>query len=345
MKTSEFDYDLPPDLIAQHPPPERTDARMMIVRRGSQTITHGKVTDLPRILESGDLLVVNDTKVIPSRLYGTKIRSGGRVEVLLLEEMSPGMWKAMCRMSGRVRPGISLDVAQGMVTATVVSVGDAGEVVLDVKSHGDLQEVLENHGMLPLPPYIKRPGGPIPEDRIRYQTVYANKPGAVAAPTAGLHFTPRIFAELESRGMSRVSVTLHVGAGTFKPVKSDEVDDHVMESERYSIPGETAAAIRKTRDRGGRVIGVGTTTVRALESGFLSHGGIVECSGRTSLFIKEPFQFRVVDAILTNFHLPRSTLLMMISAFAGRDLVRRAYSEAVCEKYRFYSYGDCMLVL
>lgn len=345
MKTSAFDYDLPPGLIAQHPPPERTDARMMIVRRAPGTIEHAAVTDLPLVLRAGDLLVVNDTRVIPARLHGTKTDSLGHAEILLLEEIEPGKWTALCRMSGRVRPGMRLELAGGKIAAAILAVNPGGEIVISVTSARPVLEILDEEGLTPLPPYIRRPHGPVAGDRARYQTVYANAPGAVAAPTAGLHFTDELLAELAGHGILRANVTLHVGAGTFKPVKSENVEEHVMDFERYSVPENTAELVCRTRKGGGRVVAVGTTTVRVLETAAAGNWGRVEpCRGRTNLFIRQPFQFRAVDAILTNFHLPKSTLLMMICAFAGRELILRAYNEAVARRYRFYSYGDCMLI-
>lgn len=345
MKTADFDYELPTGLIAQHPPASRTDSRMMIVYRSRDAIENAGFRDLPSVLRPGDLLVVNDTRVIPARLHGVKEQSRGRAEVFLLEEVEPGKWSALCRTSGRVRPGLSFSLAGGRVTATVLEVRAGGEVVVGIASSAPVLEVLESDGETPLPPYIKRPNGPDPEDKGRYQTVYARNPGAVAAPTAGLHFTRELLAQLAGQGILVANVTLHVGAGTFKPVKSTLVEDHVMDFERYSVPAETAELIAKTRDGGGRVIAVGTTTVRALESAAMRSGKVEPIEGRTNLFIRPPFRFRAVDAVLTNFHLPQSTLLMMICAFAGQDLTLRAYREAVAGKYRFYSYGDCMIVL
>lgn len=344
MKTSEFDYFLPPELIAQHPPAERTDARMMIVNRRSGTIEHASVTDLTRVLRTGDLLVANNTKVIPSRLYGTKVGSSGRVEVLLLEEIEVGKWTALCRMSGRMRPGIRFELAGGKIEALVLSLNTGGEVVVALECDGSLSDILERDGVMPLPPYIKRPDGPADDDRNRYQTVYADTPGAVAAPTAGLHFTKKLLADLARLGIPLATVTLHVGAGTFKPVKSEDVADHQMDFERYFIPEKTAEAVRKVREGAGRVVAVGTTTVRTLETAIDERGRIESCSGRTNLFIRHPYQFRAVDAIFTNFHLPKSTLLMMICAFAGQELILHAYKEGVANGYRFYSYGDCMYI-
>lgn len=348
MKTAEFDYDLPPDLIAQHPLEDRTAARMMVVERPSGTLSHRTVADLPEYLRGGDVLVVNDTRVIPARLLGVKEETGGRVELLLLEELAPGRWQALCGASRRPRAGARLRLGNGQLLATVVSLEPDGRVVVDLSADRPLAEVLNEVGLTPLPPYIKRdytnPDATRP-DRHDYQTVFARVPGAVAAPTAGLHLTEPLLQSLAGRGVRRVAVTLHVGLGTFRPVDAEDVEAHRMEEERYTISEEAAAAILAAKAGGGRVVAVGSTVVRTLESAAARHGQICACSGRTDLFIRPPYAFRVVDAMLTNFHLPRSTLLMMISALAGTDLIRRAYREAVAERYRFYSYGDCMLIV
>lgn len=347
MKTSDFDYRLPPELIAQHPLADRTAARMMVLDRARQTLTHSHVRDLPGLLRPGDLLVVNDTRVIPARLLGVKAGTGGKVELLLLEDLGAGRWEALCGASRRPRPGARLIMAGGRITATVASWEPDGRVTVDLASDRPLLEVLNDAGLTPLPPYIRRDysGGDRPEDRRDYQTVYAREPGAVAAPTAGLHLTDALLAELAARGIHRVTVTLHVGLGTFRPVDAEDVDDHRMESERYVVPEATADAIAATRASGGRVVAVGSTVVRTLESVAARHGAVRAASGRTDLFIRGDYPFKAVDAMLTNFHLPRSTLLMMVSSLAGREFVRRAYEEAVARQYRFYSFGDCMLIL
>jgi S-adenosylmethionine:tRNA ribosyltransferase-isomerase len=296
--------------------------------------------------------VLNDTRVIPARLYGHKVGTGGRVELLLLEELAPGAWSALCGLSRRPRPGARLELAGGTLVAEVVEWRPAGGVVVRLQADRPLLEVLEAVGVPPLPPYIKRkvvPGGAPPaaagQDRERYQTVYAREPGAVAAPTAGLHFTRELLAELERAGIGQAMVTLHVGMGTFKPVAVEDVAAHPMEAERYTVPAATAERVNATRAAGGRVVAVGSTAVRTLETVADADGRVAPGTGRTAIYIYPPYRFRAVDGLLTNFHLPRSTLLMMVSALAGHELTMAAYREAIRERYRFYSYGDCMLIL
>ncbi len=348
MKTADFDYDLPPELIAQHPLADREAARMMVVDRRTAGIEHHHVADLPDLLHPGDLLVVNDTRVIPARLLGAKENTGGRVELLLLEEQAPDRWVALCGASRRPRPGTRLAMAGGRIMAAVTAWEADGRVVVDLAADGPLIDVLDEVGLTPLPPYIKRdyanPDGMV-ADRHDYQTVFAREPGAVAAPTAGLHLTEALLARLRARGVAHAAVTLHVGLGTFKPMDADDTEDHRMEDERFTIPEATAAAIAATREKGGRVVAVGSTVVRTLETVAARHGTVCATSGRTDLFIRPPYAFKVVDSMLTNFHLPRSTLIVMVSALAGMELTRRAYREAVACKYRFYSYGDCMLIV
>lgn len=350
MKTAEFDYPLPPELIAQQPPEDRAAARMLVVDRWSGSLTHARVRDLPEWLRAGDLLVVNETRVIPARLFGTRADTGGRVELLLIEAQDEGRvrWTALFRAAGRARPGMVLEFAGGLLRAVVEEVRGEGRIVAALSSAEPLADLLSAHGVAPLPPYIRRQTGRSPESVVdlgRYQTVYARNDGAIAAPTAGLHFTPELLAECERRGVGRTAVTLHVGLGTFKPVKVEAVEDHRMESERYEVSEESARRIAAVDRARHRVVAVGSTTVRTLESVAAEHGAVVGCGGRTELFIRPPYAFHVVDAMLTNFHLPRSTLIMMVCALAGHELVMRAYAEAVREKYRFYSYGDCMLIV
>jgi S-adenosylmethionine:tRNA ribosyltransferase-isomerase len=349
MRTSDFDYELPPELIAQEPLPERTSARMLVLRRDGGGFEHRTVRDLPELLTAGDLLVLNDTRVFAARAFGTWSDTPGRVEILLVEPADvPGDWMALCRSSRPVRPGRTMVLADGRVRAEVLDKDDEGRTRLRITSDGDLFEILDEHGVPPVPPYIHREAhdARVQLDRERYQTVYARERGAVAAPTAGLHFTPELFDELAARGIARTHVTLHVGPGTFKPVKTDSVEDHVMDPERYVVPPAAAEAIAAARARGGRVVAVGSTSVRTLETAAAAHGGeLVACEGRSSLFIRPPYSFLATDAMLTNFHLPRSTLLMMISALAGRERILAAYAAAIRERYRFYSYGDCMLIL
>jgi S-adenosylmethionine:tRNA ribosyltransferase-isomerase len=348
VKTSDFDFELPPALIAQHPPAARDAARMLVLRRASAVTEHARVTDLPGLLSPGDLLVANDTRVLPARLFGERAGTGGRAEVLLLEPLEDGDWTAFLRAGGRPRAGDELVLAGGEMRATVVA-AEPGRVRLRLRCERPLDEVLEAHGVPPLPPYIRRPRGVTPataEDRARYQTVFARAPGAVAAPTAGLHFTPELLSACRARGIGWATITLHVGPGTFRPVRAEDPTRHAMESERFEVGADAARRIAEARAAGGRVVAVGSTVVRTLESVARAGGDAAEArTGRTDLFIRPPFEFRAVGAMLTNFHLPRSTLLMMVCALAGRDFVLDAYREAVRMGYRFYSYGDCMLIL
>ena len=350
MKASEFDYHLPPELIAQEPPERRDGARMMVLDRAGQTIEHRKFADLAEYLGRHDVLVVNDTRVIPARVFGRKAKegTGGRVEFLLLEEVSPGVWDALMRSRRRPKVGEQVILDEDLAVVTLLEDGELGRVKIRVESKMPWLDVLERIGQTPLPPYIQRKEV-IPQrremDKVRYQTVFAREPGAVAAPTAGLHFTPEVLARLEAQGIQKATVTLHVGMGTFRPVSAENVEDHRMEHERWTLTGETARKIAEAKSQGGRVVAVGTTSVRTLESSAARPEGFGAGQGRTNLFIYPPYGFKVVDAMVTNFHLPKSTLVMMISAFAGRDLVLKAYQEAIRERYRFYSYGDCMLIL
>jgi S-adenosylmethionine:tRNA ribosyltransferase-isomerase len=343
MDVSLFDYELPPELIAQEPSPERGASRMLVMpRHGEVALADRQFGDLPEYLEAGDCLVVNDTRVIPARLPGRR-PSGGKAEVLLLREVGEGLWEALVRPGARLRPGSWVTVGDGELAVEVLELAEGGRRLVRLEYSGALDEILERLGQVPLPPYIHREQ-PSEGDRQRYQTVYAERAGAVAAPTAGLHFTPEVLAELTRRGVRTASVTLHVGLGTFAPVKVDSVEDHEMHEEWYEVPAGTAHAIAETRAAGRRVVAVGTTTVRALESQAAA-GGLRAGDGLTRLFITPGYKFEVVDALLTNFHLPRSTLLMMISAFAGRERVLAAYRHAMERRYRFFSYGDCMLVV
>jgi S-adenosylmethionine:tRNA ribosyltransferase-isomerase len=348
MNTSDFDYDLPLELIAQEPPPERSESRMLVLDRQTGAIQHRHITDLPQCLTKGDILVVNDTRVIPARIFGHRADTHGQVELLLVEELKQGEWESLYRASGRPRVGMRISFGDGSLEGCVASLGDEGRVVIKFTGDRSVSDVLEEEGLAPLPPYIKRPKGQNPSsksDRDRYQTIYARVPGAVAAPTAGLHFTEQILDQLDQRGVQRTAITLHVGPGTFKPVKTDQVEDHVMEPERFAVSADAAKKINAARRAGKRVVAVGSTSVRTLETVAVEAGEVTASSGRSSLFIRPSYEFKIVDAILTNFHLPKSTLIMMICAFAGRNAVLQAYNEAIAQRYRFYSYGDCMLIL
>jgi S-adenosylmethionine:tRNA ribosyltransferase-isomerase len=344
MKTDLFNYDLPPELIAQHPPARRELARMLVVHRSSGQIEHKRITDLVDYLQAPDVLVLNNTKVIPARIFGQKTESGGKVELLLLEEMSPREWKVLMKTSRRPKVSDQLTLCSGKALATMLYDGEQGEAVLKIESDRPLMEILDEEGVPPLPPYIKRKDltpDQVQQDKERYQTVYASEPGAAAAPTAGLHFTSEIFKALDKLGVSKAELTLHVGLGTFRPVSADLITDHDMHHERYSVSNKAADTINAARSARGRIVAVGSTSVRTLESVVPFQAA----EGATDIFIYPPYEFNNVDVILTNFHLPKSTLLMMMSAFSGRELMLEAYSTAIREKYRFFSYGDCMLIL
>ena len=344
FRTSDFDYSLPPDYIAYHPSDRREESRLLVLDREEGALTHRVFRDVTEYVGPNDLIVVNDTRVIKARLNARKRGSGGKVELLLLREAEDGLWRALVSPSRRVREGMELDLESGE-TCTVEKrlAGSMRLLRLDVP---DVPAYLRDKGEVPLPPYIKRP--PEAEDEERYQTVYAEREGSVAAPTAGLHFTPEMLDELRARGGEIARITLHVGMGTFIPVKTDVPEEHALEPEYFEAGEEAAAALSAARSGGRRIVAVGTTTVRVLETladRFGVKAPIQPASGWTSKFIYPPYEFRLVDALITNFHLPRSTLLMLVCAFAGREFVLNAYEEAVRERYRFYSYGDAMLIL
>ena len=337
MLTRDFDYELPEERIAQRPAP-RGESRLLVLDAEGRS-RHRTIRDLPSLLRPGDLLVVNDTRVLPARLFARRRPGGGEVEILLAERHSDVEWDALLRPGRRARPGTTLDLAPAL-SADVLARGDDGRFRLRFST--PVEPWLDTLGHVPLPPYVKRPDEP--DDHERYQTVWAREPGAIAAPTAGLHFDAPLLAALDARGIERAAVTLHVGLGTFKPVTATLVHEHRMDAERYTIPDATAHALTAARRDGRRIVAVGTTVVRALESAASLHGGHVPPgAASTRLFIYPGYRFQVVDALLTNFHLPQSTLLMLVSAFAGRDRVLAAYGEAIAEGYRFYSYGDAML--
>jgi S-adenosylmethionine:tRNA ribosyltransferase-isomerase len=338
VRLEDLDYALPPDLIAQEPASERTAARLLVVGRQPEALAHETVAALPRLLRAGDLLVLNDARVVPARVRGRR-PSGGRLELLLLAERDDGEWEALVRGSPRVGERIHLPGATGTWTAAL----GEGRWRLALDVGGPVSAWLEQVGEVPLPPYIRRPGGPTAADRERYQTTFARVPGAVAAPTAGLHFTPALLAAAADAGISHVTLTLHVGPGTFLPVRGGDLETHRMAPERYELPAAAAARIEAVRGEGGRVVAVGTTTVRALESA-AGDGRLRAGSGEAGLFICPGHRFQVVDALLTNFHLPGTPLLALVAAFAGRSVMAAAYAEAVRQRYRFYSYGDAMLI-
>jgi S-adenosylmethionine:tRNA ribosyltransferase-isomerase len=343
MKIEEFDYPLPKSLIAQYPSPERGTSRLMVVHRKNGKIEHRSFQEIIRYFNPGDLLVVNNTRVLPARLIGRK-ETGGKCEVLLIPRWNGavnGEWKALIKGVKKQKEGLRIYFEEG-VAAEVMEIKD-GKARIRFLDQNRIADILQKTGHIPLPPYIKREDEPL--DRMRYQTVFAEKDGSIAAPTAGLHFTEEILQSVREKGTGIVSISLHIGPGTFTPVKTEDVEDHPMEAEWTEISPETAQEIERTKQRGGRVIAAGTTTTRALESFSNPEGQVRPGQNFSSLFIHPPFRFRVIDGLVTNFHLPQSTLIMLVSAFAEKELLMKAYQEAVEEKYRFYSYGDAMLIL
>jgi S-adenosylmethionine:tRNA ribosyltransferase-isomerase len=340
LTVDDFDFPLPPELIAQHPAAERTGSRLLHVC-GAQHIDR-RFADLPTLLKAGDLLVFNDTRVIKARFFGVK-ESGGRVEIMLERIIDANHALCQIRASKAPKPGSKLTLADAFtVTMTGRAGADGDFFVLELTEGGDFWELAEQYGKLPLPPYIEHPAEGT--DETRYQTVYARQPGAVAAPTAGLHFDDAMLDTLRAKGVETAFLTLHVGAGTYRPMRVEKIADHRMHSERFEIPPATADAIALTRAAGGRVIAVGTTSLRALESAGNPDGSVRVGGAETDIFITPGYHFQVVDRLITNFHLPKSTLLMLVSAFAGYDAIRAAYAHAVAERYRFFSYGDAMLL-
>ena len=354
LRTQDFDYPLPQDLIAKEPSDQREGSRLMVVDRRKLSIDHKHFFDLPGYLNKGDVLVLNDTKVIPARLLGIKSKGGSskegeggaRVEVLFLRSLSGNSWECLVQPAKRIKKGYEIDF--GKFCGTITEEPDTQRRVISFEAWVDVLSCLKEQGQVPLPPYIKEK---LDEDADmdyltqRYQTVYAKNDGASAAPTAGLHFTQELLKKIKDKGVIVCYITLHTGAGTFKPVFSEFVDEHKMFSEEYIIPKETAEAIQNAKNSGNRVIGVGTTVVRTLEDCFAKHKSIIEAKDEAEIFIYPPYKFSVIDAMVTNFHFPKSTLLMMISAFAGKDFVFNAYKEAVKLRYRFYSFGDAMLII
>jgi S-adenosylmethionine:tRNA ribosyltransferase-isomerase len=342
MTIEHFDYDLPPHLIAQHPATERDASRLMVLHRDTGHITHKSFSALPELLNPGDLLVLNDTRVLPARVIGHRESTGGKWEGLFLKVTPEGMWEMLAQTGGRPTIGEAIVIEPGPFK--LILRGRAEQYwLMEPQAGGKVGELLAAHGHMPLPPYIRK-GRDEDADRERYQTIFAKHDGSVAAPTAGLHFTPALFDRLKARGISWAYVTLHVGLGTFEPIRAEDPTQHVMHQEWGAVPPATAEAIRVCKQAGKRVIAVGTTATRALESAARS-GNVESWSGETNLYIYPPYEFRVLDGLITNFHLPRTTLLLLVGAFAGMDLLRRAYESAVKMEYRFYSYGDAMLIL
>jgi len=360
MDTARFDFRLPEELIAQSPPQARDGARLLVLNRTERCWQDRQVRELPALLRRGDLLVFNATRVIPARLRALRKKSGGKVEIFLLpplpSEVNPPdarvtVRRALTRSGGRLLPGEELTLPEGLHARLVERLGEAGDVLEFAAPPAEFARYLEAHGEVPLPPYIKRPEGPsTPEDRARYQTIFAQTPGAVAAPTAGLHFTPELLAALAEKGIEHTRLTLHVGPGTFKPVKAAQIEDHNIDGEPYEISSEAALAVTTAKKAGRRVVAVGSTALRTLEFAWDEAAGVLQPGqGVTGLYIRPPHRFKVADALLTNFHLPKSSLLILAAAFAapgseeGIDFVRVAYAHAVANKYRFFSYGDACL--
>ena len=339
MKKSDFYFDLPEELIAQTPLERRDASRLLVLNKKTGELEHRHFYDLPEYLHEGDCLVMNDSRVLPARLLGCR-SSGGSVELVLLRDLGEGKWECLSRPGRKTKPGTELSFGEGELTATVLAVTEGGNRIVQFHYEGIFLEVLERLGKMPLPPYIKAELN----DAERYQTVYSREVGSAAAPTAGLHFTQELLQKLADKGVRLCYVTLHVGLGTFRPVKEEEIEDHPMHAEFCMIPEETARIVNETKKNGGRVIAVGTTSCRTLESFASADGALSPSSGWTDIFIYPGYRFKCIDALITNFHLPESTLIMLVSALAGRETILHAYETAVKERYRFFSFGDAMLI-
>ncbi len=338
-KKSSYFYELPKELIAQTPVNPRSASRLLCLERSSGAVAHRHFYELPRLLRRGDLLVLNDSRVLPARLYGVRESDGAPIEFLLLRPLAPKRWEIICKPAKKAKAGTRFRFGDKL-SARVEGVTEDGGRIVDFACEGSLYAVLDEIGQMPLPPYITAKL----DDKERYQTVYARESGSAAAPTAGLHFTKELLAELSEAGVEQAFVTLHVGLGTFRPVREDDIRKHHMHTEHYTIPEMTAEKIRRVKENGGRVIAVGTTACRTLEGAFAEHGQFCACEGDTGIFIYPPYTFRVIDGLITNFHLPESTLIMLVAAFAGYEQTMNAYQIAVEEKYRFFSFGDAMLI-
>ena len=343
MKTSDFYYNLPKELIAQIPLEPRDTSKLLVLGRESGNIEHKHFYDIIDYLNPGDLLVCNDSRVLPARIFGIKDETGARVEFLLLKQISGNRWETLCKPGKKAREGAKFSFGNGIMSATVEKVKDDGNRIVSFECDDNFFAVLDKIGQMPLPPYITEKL----KDKDRYNTIYSHEVGSAAAPTAGLHFTENVFAKLREKGVDTAFVTLHVGLGTFRPVKEDNILDHKMHVEHYSIPQETADKIKACRERGGRVISVGTTSCRTLESAASldPNGEIKACSHDTGIFIYPGYEFKAIDGLITNFHLPESTLIMLVSAFLGREKTLNAYNVAIQEKYRFFSFGDSMIII
>ncbi len=341
MNVKDFYFDLPQELIAQDPLEDRSASRLLVLDKETGEVTHRHFRDIKEYLKPGDCLVINDTKVIPARLLGTKKDTGAKIEVLLLKRREDDIWETLVKPGKKARPGAELEFGEGLLKATVVEVADEGNRLIQFHYDGIFEEILDQLGQMPLPPYITHQL----KDKNRYQTVYAKHQGSAAAPTAGLHFTKELLAEIKELGVEIAHVTLHVGLGTFRPVKTENVLDHHMHSEFYMVEESEAQKVNKAKTSGGRIICVGTTSCRTIESAAGEDGLLKAGSGWTEIFIYPGYQFKLLDCLITNFHLPESTLVMLVSALAGRERVLSAYGEAVKERYRFFSFGDAMLIL
>lgn len=340
MKTDDFDFNLPEDLIAQHPIEKRDHSRMMVLDRKTGKIEHKIFSDIIDYLKPGDTLVLNDTKVIPARLFGVKVETSAHVEVLLLKNISKDKWETLVKPAKRVKIGTVVSFGEGILKATCVGIGEEGIREFEFSYDGLFYELLDKLGTMPLPPYIREQLS----EQQRYQTVYAKNIGSAAAPTAGLHFTKELLKKLEQKGITICYITLHVGLGTFRPVNVEDVTKHTMHSEYYRMSKEVADKLNLAKKEGRRVIAVGTTSTRTLETIIKKYGHFQECSGWTNIFIYPGYQFGAIDGLITNFHLPKSTLIMLVSALASKEIILSAYSEAIKQKYRFFSFGDCMFI-
>ena len=341
MKTSDFYYDLPKELIAQDPLEDRSSSRLLVLHRKSGRVEHRVFTDIVEYLKPGDCLVRNNTKVIPARLYGTRVDTGATIELLLLKRMENDVWETLVKPGKKARQGAVISFGDGILTGEIIDVKEDGNRLIQFRYEGIFEEILDQLGQMPLPPYITH----TLKDKNRYQTVYAKYEGSAAAPTAGLHFTEELFQKLEEKGVLVANVTLHVGLGTFRPVKVDDVSKHHMHTEFYQVTKEEADKINKAKQAGGRIVCVGTTSCRTIESAADENGVLKPGQGDTDIFIYPGYSFKMMDVLITNFHLPESTLLMLVSALAGKEQVMRVYEEAVQERYRFFSFGDAMITL
>ena len=341
MKTSEFYFDLPEELIAQEPLKDRSSSRLLVADKNTASISHRHFRDIKEYLKAGDCLVINDTRVLPARLHGERVGTGAHIEVLLLVRKSIDTWEVLVRPGKKARPGDKISFGDGRLTAEVLETIEGGNRIIKFYYEGVFENILDELGEMPLPPYITHKL----EDKERYQTVYAKHDGSAAAPTAGLHFTPELLKEIEEMGVKIAHVTLHVGLGTFRPVKAEDILDHEMHSEYYVVEEDQAAIMNEARKNGGRIIAVGTTSTRTLESVTDENGVVHAGSGWTKIFIYPGYTFKAVDCMITNFHLPESTLIMLVSALMGKDFIMRVYEEAVKERYRFFSFGDACLFL